>query len=213
MSRAIIVSNGTINDYSYYKNKIKKDDYIICADGGIRHLIAIGVYPDLWLGDFDSCRFSEIISQHEALKNVETIPLSTVKDETDTHYACIKAIQLGYKEILIWGGCGGRIDHMISNIHLLEFLKNKNVTGVIEDEKNTLHISSDKVTVEKKRKYLSILPISDYAVIKKTSGLLYPLENYTLTREISMGVSNEILLGEATVEIESGLVLIAESDD
>lgn len=213
MPRAIVVSNGKIEDYSYYKNKIKKDDYIICADGGIRHLLAIGVYPDLWLGDFDSCRFSELINAHRELKNVQTIHLNTAKDETDTHYACTQAIERGYSEITIWGGCGGRIDHMISNIHLLEFLKNQNVKGIIEDEKNSLQLCSKKLTVKKSRKYLSILPLTDCAVISKTEGLLYPLENFTLAREISMGVSNEIVAQKATIELESGLVLIAESDD
>jgi len=213
MPRAIIVSNGKINDYSYYKDKIKEDDYIICADGGIKHLLQMGVYPDLWLGDFDSCRFSELKNEHKELNNIETISLNTAKDETDTHYACITAIDRGYKDILIWGACGGRIDHMLSNIHLLEFLKNKNVKGVLEDEKNTLVLVSDEVNIIKKRKYLSILPMSETAVIEKTQGLLYPLENFSLRREVSMGVSNEIVSDKASIKLKSGLVLIAESDD
>lgn len=213
MPRAIIVSNGKINDYSYYKDKIKEDDYIICADGGIRHLLKMGVYPHLWLGDFDSCRFSELKSEHSKLNSIETISLNTAKNETDTHYACITAIDRGYKDIIIWGALGGRTDHMLSNIHLLEFLKNKNVNGVIEDEKNTLMLVSDEADIIKKRKYLSIIPLSETAVIEKTHGLLYPLENFSLNREISMGVSNEIVSGRAIIKIKSGLVLIAESDD
>ena len=213
MPRAIIVSNGKINDYSYYKDKIREDDYIICADGGIKHLLKMDVYPDLWLGDFDSCRFSELISKYEELKSIETIQLNTAKDETDTHYACITAIDRGYTDIIIWGALGGRIDHMLSNIHLLEFLKNKNVKGVIEDEKNTLMLASDKVEIIKRRKYLSIIPLSEIAVIEKTQGLLYPLESFSLKREVSMGVSNEIVSDKAVIKIKSGLVLIAESDD
>lgn len=213
MPRAIIVSNGKINDYLYYKNKIREDDYIICADGGIKHLLQMGVCPDLWLGDFDSCRFSELKSEHSELKSIETISLNTAKDETDTHYACITAIDRGYKDILIWGALGGRIDHTLSNIHLLEFLKNKNVRGIIEDEKNTLMLVSDKAEIKKTRKYLSIIPISEIAVIEKTQGLLYPLESFSLKREISMGVSNEIVSDKAVIKIKSGLVLIVESDD
>lgn len=213
MSRVIIVSGGSISDYSYYKNKIKEDDFIICADGGIKHLLKMGIYPHLWLGDFDSCKFSQIVLENPKLKEVETITLSTKKNETDTHYACIKAIERGYKEIVIWAALGGRIDHAISNIHLLEFLKNNGVKGIIEDEKNTLCLCSDKITISKKKKYLSILPISSSAVIKSTKGLLYPLENFALTRYISMGVSNEITEEEASITISSGIVLIAESDD
>ena len=213
MSRAIIVSGGSIGDYSYYKNKIKEDDFIICADGGIKHLLEMGIYPHLWLGDFDSCKFCEIVSKNPKLKEVETITLNTKKNETDTHYACIKAIDRGYKEIVIWGALSGRIDHAISNIHLLEFLKNNGAKGTIEDEKNTLCLCSEELIIQKKRKYLSILPISSSAVIKSTNGLLYPMENFTLTRDISMGVSNEIINEEASISLSSGLVLVAESDD
>lgn len=213
MSRAIIVSNGKIDDYSYYLDKIKPDDYIICADGGIRHLLSIGVTPHIWLGDFDSCHFDELILQHPELKKLERITLKKDKDETDTHYACITAINKGYKNIVIWGAFGGRVDHMISNIHLLEFLKNNNIHAKIENEKNTLQLCNNSVTVSKCRKYLSILPLTSSVVISKTEGLLYPLKNFTLTREISMGVSNEIISDKAYVEISSGLVLIAECDD
>ncbi len=213
MSRAIIVSGGSISDYSYYKNKIKEDDFIICADGGIKHLLKMGIYPHLWLGDFDSCKFSEIVSQNPKLKEVETISLNTKKNETDTHYACIKAIERGFKEIVIWAALGGRIDHAISNIHLLEFLNNNGAKGTIEDEKNTLHLCTGDITITKNRKYLSVLPISKSAIIKSTKGLLYPMENFSLSRDISMGVSNEIINKEASIVLSSGLVLVAESDD
>lgn len=213
MSRAIIVSNGSINDYSYYISKIKPDDYIICADGGIRHLLKMGIIPHLWLGDFDSCRFSELNSNYPELSKVETITLNKAKDETDTHYACLIAINKGYKDIVIWGAFGGRIDHMLSNIHLLEFLKNNNISAKIEDEKNTLQLCNGFVEFKKSRKYLSIIPLTDSVVISKTKGLLYPLNNFILKREISMGVSNEIVCDSASIEIKSGLVLIAECDD
>lgn len=213
MSRAIIVSNGSINDYSYYTSKIKPDDYIICADGGIRHLQNMGITPHLWLGDFDSCRFSELISRYPELSKVEIITLNKAKDETDTHYACITAINKGYKDIVIWGAFGGRIDHMLSNIHLLEFLKNNNISAKIEDEKNTLQLCDGLKEFKKTRKYLSILPLTDTTVISKTKGLLYPLNNFTLKREISMGVSNEIVGESASIEFKSGLALIAQCDD
>lgn len=213
MSRAIIVSNGCISDYSYYTSKIKPDDYIICADGGIRHLLKMGILPHLWMGDFDSCRFSELNSAYPELSMVETITLKKDKDETDTHYACLTAINKGYTDIIIWGAFGGRVDHMLSNIHLLEFLKNNNVSAKIEDEKNTLQLCDGYTEFKKSRKYLSILPLTDITVISKTKGLLYPLSNFALKREISMGVSNEIVGESASIEIKSGLVLIAECDD
>lgn len=211
MPRAIVVSNGVISDYSFYK--FKEDDFVICADGGIKHLLRLNHIPDVWIGDFDSCRFSDLIRENPKLSEVSVTQLNPDKDVTDTHYACMLAIEMGYTDIVIWGACGGRIDHMLSNIHLLQLIKENGANAVIEDEKNTVHLCDGCIALSKKRKYLSVIPMSNSIVIKKTEGLLYPLENYTLTRSVSMGVSNEIVAAEATLVLDSGLALIIESDD
>ena len=211
MPRAIVVSNGVISDYSFYN--LKDDDFVICADGGIRHLLKLNRLPDIWIGDFDSCRFSELISKHPELEAVAVTKLNPVKDVTDTHYACMLAIEKGYKEIIVWGACGGRIDHMLSNIHLLQLINENGANAIIEDEKNTVHLCGGSINIVKKRKYLSIIPLDNSVIVEKTQGLLYPLENYALMRSVSMGVSNEIVSAQATISIKSGFALIVESDD
>ena len=35
--RAVIIGNGTIENYDLIKNKLRSDDYVICADGGYNH--------------------------------------------------------------------------------------------------------------------------------------------------------------------------------
>lgn len=213
MPRAVIVSNGIIHDHSYYTQKLCDSDFVICADGGVNHLLKIGRLPDLWIGDFDSCRFSDVISANPGLEKVDTVKLNCDKDVTDTHYACLMAIERGYGDIVIWGAFGGRVDHMLSIIHLLEFLNDKGITAVIEDEKNTLRLCSDTITISKKRKYLSIIPLDSSCIIAKTEGLKYPLENYELPRSVSKGISNEITGTDALISVKFGLALIVESDD
>lgn len=213
MPSCLIISNGLINDYSFYKDKISAYDYIICADGGINHAIKSNAVPNLWLGDFDSCKFNDLLTQNPWLKSVETITLNPQKDVTDTHYACIEAIKRGYNQITVWGGCGGRIDHMLSNIHILEFLLKNGVSAKLEDEKNTIHICDNTLSLCKARKYLSLIPMDTSVKISALTGVKYPLKNYTLTREISMGVSNEITSDKAELFVKSGLVLVIESDD
>ncbi len=213
MSRAVIISNGRASDYSAYKGIIHPDDYVICADGGIKHLINLGIMPNLWIGDFDSCRFDDVIKAHPKLKKSDTLFLNKDKDETDTHFSCIKALEMGYRDIVILFACGGRIDHMLSNIHLLEFLNKNDAHGVIIDEKNTISLCSGSIKLTKNKKYLSIIPLDSEVVIERTEGLLYPLKDYTLPRAISMGVSNEIVDSTAEIHVKSGLALIIESQD
>ena len=52
--RAVIIGNGDIHNYEYIKSKLNDDDFIICADGGIRHTQHLGIKADVAVGDFDS---------------------------------------------------------------------------------------------------------------------------------------------------------------
>lgn len=211
--RAVIISNGTIDNYEYYKNIIREDDFIICADGAINHCINLNIVPDLWIGDFDSCNKKEYIEKFSFLKSVPTVSLNPKKDETDTHYACNIAVEKGYKDILIVGGLGKRMDHAMSNIGLLEHLFSTGVSGCIEDEHNSIHIFKDVYKSESKRKYLSLIPLDKEVCVEKTDGLIYPLHNYTMTRGLSLGVSNEKTQKEASIVLKSGTMLVIESDD
>lgn len=213
MPRAVVISNGIAHDYKACKSLIKSDDFIICADGGIKHLLNMDILPDLWIGDFDSCKHADLLVKYPQLKSVDTLVLKKDKDETDTHFCCIKALETGYKEIAILFAGGGRIDHMLSNIHLLEYISKRGATGTIYDEKNTIRLCSGRITITKKRKYLSIIPLDSEIEVLSTSGLLYPLKDFVLPREISMGVSNEITDTKAEIILKSGLALIVESDD
>lgn len=50
----IIVANGSIEDYSFYKKYFDKKHLVIGVDGGAFHLKKFGIKPDILLGDFDS---------------------------------------------------------------------------------------------------------------------------------------------------------------
>ena len=52
--RAVIIGNGEITDYEYILGKLRSGDYIICAVGGFRQTKALGIIPDVLMGDMDS---------------------------------------------------------------------------------------------------------------------------------------------------------------
>ena len=45
--------------------------------------------------------------------------LPSHKNETDTEVAIEAALQLGYDDIILYGGLGGRLDHEMANLHLM----------------------------------------------------------------------------------------------
>ncbi len=211
--RGVVISNGAVCNYHYYQNLIHSDDYIICADGAIRHCLKMGVTPDLWIGDFDSCVFDSYIENYPFLKDVEVIRLNPEKDMTDTHSACDIALDYGCDEILILSGLGSRFDHTLSNVHLLEYLFRRGVSTCISDENNTIRIFNDTITINRSKKYLSLIPLDENVKVIKTTGLKYMLENKIMKRCDSLGISNEITSDIATITIEDGIMLAVESDD
>ena len=71
-------------------------DMLIAADAGLLHLERLGLAPDLALGDFDSLGYVPEAPQ------VEVCPVR--KDDTDTMAALRRALELGYRRALIFGG-------------------------------------------------------------------------------------------------------------
>ena len=47
VQRIIIFANGELPDLNKARLLLREDDYFICADGGTRHALALGVQPDL----------------------------------------------------------------------------------------------------------------------------------------------------------------------
>lgn len=58
MKRIVIVTGGSLPDIHFYRRLIKRDDFIICADGGANNADRMGVWPNALVGDFDSIDLS-----------------------------------------------------------------------------------------------------------------------------------------------------------
>src|SRR5829696_8096948 len=117
MQRIIIFANGEIPNLENARLLLHSNDYIICADGGTRHALALGLKPNLVIGDMDSIDKE----QWQKLKNagvpIELFPRD--KDETDLELAIDRAIELKPKTLLIIGALGGRLDQTFGNTALL----------------------------------------------------------------------------------------------
>lgn len=214
MKRAVIISGGSIENYDFTKKFINEDDYIICADSGMVHCDKMNLISNVWVGDFDSCCF-ENLSHRSAAKNSKIIKLLPEKDDTDTEFACNYAYKNGFNEIMLLGGCGSRIDHMLSNIFLMEKMLDFAVNMVIVNEHNRMRILRNSVMQVNKScfKYVSVIPLSGTADGVSNNGFKYPLSDETLFRNASRGVSNELVADSGTITVKNGTVLVVESMD
>ena len=182
--------------------------FIICADGGYNHASKAGLVPDFLMGDFDS--LTERIQP-----GVEIVTFPSEKDDTDTGLCLQAALDLGYRDILIIGGIGGRFDHAIANIQLMAGAVDQVERIAIKDKKNycTVLKNGGLELSEKQGQHVSLFALSDLCEGVTISGAKYPLTDYTLSRTFPLGVSNEYQEDTVRISVQTGTLLIVLSED
>ena len=73
--RAMIFANGLIPDLEAARVLLQPDDLLIAADGGARHLTALGCIPHVVIGDLDSLSPAEVQQLAEAGARILQYPV------------------------------------------------------------------------------------------------------------------------------------------
>jgi thiamine pyrophosphokinase len=210
MSQIInIISGGHLGDRNFFQKKIAslKNGLIICCDGGVRHLQQTGIKPDVIIGDMDS--IDPALLDNYSREGVKIIKYPANKDFTDTELALDYAINLKPEAIYIWGALGGRIDHTLSNVFLLEKGKALSIKIYLIDEYCEVFLLNDKVVFGKSAEQtVSLIALSPQVEGITLRGFLYPLDDAILRMGESRGVSNIIKEDDAAVSVRSGNLLV-----
>lgn len=218
MKRCVIMAAGPVNDYDYLSNMISEEDFIICADGGLRHLERIGQKPDLLIGDFDSLDTktpSDDTFSNGKFNDIPVLKYKKEKDETDTILAIQYALKKGYRNFVILGGLNGRLDHTFANFNALYYIIKNGGAGALLDGGCEVYLIENSSMKFKKRDnyYVSVFPFSQKALGVTEKGLKYPLTDAVLTNDFPIGVSNEFMLQEAEISVKNGSLLIMLSKE
>ena len=210
--KVIVAAGGTLLDPGAFKPMVSRADRVVCADGGARHLAAMGIVPHVVMGDLDS-----IEPSHQ--RDLETAGVLFIrhpvdKDYTDTELAARWAVDNGATHITFLGTTGTRMDHTLANIFLMEKIAALGVTCTMVDDHNEMHLVQDQITLNAQPgTYVSILPVSRKVCGITLTGLAFPLLDATLFRGDSTGISNRFTASTATITLTSGLLLVTQSKD
>ena len=191
-----------------------QDILIIAADAGARHLIQAGYLPDIAVGDFDSLSADELTFLEQSGCDVRKHPCA--KNETDTQLATDIAIAAGAKDITIFGGIGGRLDHSLANIQLLVYMHDRGCTGKITDGVQTAILLTDslKLVGWHPGDVLSILPLTPKLTGLSIEGLRFPLVEAEIQMGITRTISNEFTeSGTGCLTLASGMAVVIITKD
>jgi thiamine pyrophosphokinase len=207
MKRVIIFANGELPDLNKARRLLHADDYIICADGGTRHALALDLHPNLILGDMDSLEKGQLEKLQKSGISIELYPRD--KNETDLELAIQRAVELHPTRIIIIAALGGRLDQMLANVTLLTDSRLSIFDVRLDDGVEEIFICRDQVQVHgRSGDLVSLIPWQGAVSEVETINLKWPLHKETLYPDKTRGVSNEMIADPASISIGSGLLLI-----
>jgi len=203
MNRAVIFANGAIKDYALILPMLQPRDFVMAADGGLKHIHRLKLKPALLIGDLDSISPSDL--DLAEFQKTEIIRFEKDKDETDLELAIKIAMERGYRDMLIIAGLGGRIDHTLANILLMLHPDFQRCRIKFDDGVEEVFLITDKEEIKGEvGDIVSLIPFNGDCEGVKTENLKYPLQNESLLAFKTKGISNVMISNSASVSLESG---------
>lgn len=180
---------------------LAEDDFVIAADGGLRHTEKLGIVPQEILGDFDSLGYTPT--------GANVFPVE--KDDTDAMLAVRRGLELGYREFVLYGSVdGSRLDHTVANFQTLQFLADRGAVGYLVGKDFLIAVVQNGAIAFPAgcRGTLSVFCLGSDASDVTLEGLYYPLKNGTLTAGFPLGVSNHFAGDPARISVGRGSLLV-----
>lgn len=183
--------------------------FIVAADSGLDAAETLALDVDVVIGDMDSVTPGALRRAEDAGVRIVRYPID--KDATDLELALELARDAGARHIVVLGGHGGRLDHLLANALLLASPRFAavdirwrlgSVTATACRPGRTTAIDGtpgDRV---------SLLSIGGTATTIVTTGLAWPLAGGDLPPGSTRGLSNSMTGATATVAVGHGAVLL-----
>ena len=213
MARVVIFANGEIPNPKSVRALLQEGDYLLAADGGANHLYQMGIRPDMVIGDLDS--IDEDVLHELTAAEVEIVQYPENKDENDLELALSASIEIGATSILIVGALGGRLDQSLASLSLLSDPLLARYQIRLDDGEQAAFfcrastMKREQVEIQGRiGDTVSLIPWGGIVEGVTTKGLQWALYSESLYPEKTRGISNVLVDKTASVEIDSGLLLV-----
>lgn len=202
MSRFAILLGGSLTVTERLRRQIA-GARVIAADQGMVHASALGLTPELWVGDFDSAG-SELTVQY---RHVPRRVHAAEKDATDGAIAIAEAVGLGAGEIVMVGGMGGQADHVLGHFGQVLDLARRGIASLMtsgEEEAYPLLPGARQLDLPAGSR-LSIVAFTDLAGLD-LAGVRWPLADRQVPLGSTLTLSN-IAHGPVEIGLREGLAV------
>lgn len=199
---AIVAAGGEPLD-DVWRDALPTDALVVAADSGLAQIYALGLTPNVVVGDFDSVDLAQLARAEVDGARIERHPVD--KDATDLELALQITHELGVTDITVIGAGGGRIDHHLAALALLAApqWKPAHLTALLGPGR--ISVVHDRAEIEgRPDSIVTLLAVGGPAVGVTTTGLRWPLRDAQLEPTSTLGVSNQIIESPAQVSVHRG---------
>ncbi|MDP2790348.1 MAG: thiamine diphosphokinase [Rectinemataceae bacterium] len=202
---ALLITGGQCPPPEFLKRLAARANLVIAADSGLDAARGAEIHPDIVVGDFDSL---SDLARLDSLppENILTFPRD--KDDTDTEIALQTAWNNGSEYLILAGGGGGRLDHLLGVFALFArrpaprewHTGGESVYFLGEGESATFGLPVGSV--------VSVFPAGNEGSSgMSSSGLKWPLDGLIWTQGY-YGISNESIGSQVHISAGSSSLLV-----
>ena len=210
----VVLAGGAPVD-QFVPARVADADVRLAADSGLDLAERIGIGVDQVIGDLDSVSAGALQRARDRGTTVVDYPAD--KDETDLELTLAEAMTHIVADrgdrIVVLGGAGGRLDHLLANHAVLTSARwtHAAITAYVGTSRVDV-IHHERSVLGRVGHTVSLLAWQRDATGVTTTGLHWPLLDATIGAGSALGTSNRFIESVATVSVRSG-VLTAIIDD
>jgi thiamine pyrophosphokinase len=203
MSKFAVLLGGHVKPTQRLKKQIA-GARVMAADSGIAHCEMLGILPELWVGDFDSS--SAALQDKYAMIPRQSFEVE--KDATDGELAIAEAMRRGATELILVGGFGGQLDHILAHAGFVVALVRRGMDAFMTSGDEEAYALVDELTFSDlpSGTRISVAPMADLKALS-LSGVKWPLHNRDVPLGSALTLSN-VVAGPVKMALRFGAALV-----
>jgi thiamine pyrophosphokinase len=207
---ALIIANGEACSYELLGQLLEWSPQVIVLDSAIERVMQLGIKVDVLLGDFDRNLDLDVINASQQPIEIVHTP---DQNKTDLEKAFDYLLAQGHHAVNVVWATGRRADHTIANLTNLVRYRHELKIVLLDDYSKVFALPNRYQKWYAQGTALSLIPVGTVSGIQ-TTGLVYNLQNESLTLGYRNGNSNEAATdGFVKIEYAAGDLLLMECWD
>ena len=200
----LLVLDADIVKTPHLKRLAEEAGIVVATDRAAERISALGVNPDVIVGDLDTADPEYVAKAKESSQTV--VLHNPDQDKNDCEKGLQYLVDNGADEIFVMGISGGMVDHILNNFSILTRFAAECTIQTVQDNCVGYFIT-DKLSINTNSgERVSIIPMPGAQVT--TKGLRWDIDGEVIAWAFREGASNMAVSDKVEVSVQNGTVIL-----